>query len=59
MVESNQERLSWYVDPAKLKEILRNATNSDNDEAKQIVVEIQNILIRQGAFEFRNLELPS
>jgi hypothetical protein len=59
MVESNQERLSWYVDPAKLKEILRNATNSDNNEAKQIVVEIQDILIRQGAFEFRNLELPS
>jgi hypothetical protein len=56
MVESNQERLNWYVDPAKLKKILRNAINSDSGEAKQIAVEIQDMLLRRGAFEFRNLE---
>jgi hypothetical protein len=56
LVESNHERLNWYVDPVKLKKILRNASNADDTETKRLVVEIQDILVRQGSFEFRNLE---
>ena len=56
MVSSDQERLSWYAEPEKIKTILRNAIDSGNAAAKKEAVAVQDALLRQGWFEFRNLD---
>jgi hypothetical protein len=55
MISRDQERLSWYAEPEQIKSILRSAMARD-EKAKEIAVAVQDILLRQGWFEFRNLE---
>lgn len=55
MMAVNEERVSWYFESEKVKTILRNAFSSKDASANQIATEIQDKLLRQGMFEFRNL----
>lgn len=54
MISRDQERLSWYAEPEQIKTILRSAMARD-EKAKEIAVAVQDILLRQGWFEFRIL----
>ena len=56
LIESTAEQSSWHGNPVKIKAILRNAMSAEDETAKQIVVEVKDYLLRQGQFEFRNLE---
>ena len=56
MLAASGKRVSWYFESEKVKTILRNALSSNDVSAKQIATEIQDRLLRQGMFEFRNIE---
>jgi hypothetical protein len=54
MISADQERLSWYLTPKEAKTILRNAAALP--AAREIAVQAQDLLLRQGRFEFRALD---